>query len=68
MVYGKLALSLTRDQRWIFSTMGFDTYNFEMHSWKDNVGRNLGTIFGGILMGSGTPFDISLHGIAPVAP
>lgn len=47
-----------------------DTYNFEMHSWKNplNWGRNIETIVGSKVAGNGTPYNIHFYGTQTLTP
>lgn len=39
-----------------------DTYDFEMHSWLKEPGRNMATLIARPIHGKGTPFDIFCNG------
>jgi len=66
-VYGHITLRLHENN----TVKAFpDTYNFEMHPWKDirNWPRNFGTLGGRVINGSGTPFQININGTATIEP
>lgn len=47
-----------------------DTYNFEMHPWTNplNWGRNIETIIGNKVAGTGIPYDIHFYGAQTLIP
>lgn len=67
LVYGKITLKrYPNHQVRAYS----DTYNFEMHSWKNplNWGRNVETIIGKMVAGSGVPYNINFYGSQTLTP
>jgi RHS repeat-associated protein len=76
LVYGTVSFTLVEPDI-IKSTVGYDTYNFDMKSWKDSPLRNLATIGGlavseifsyGTTLDSGTPFRIYFDGTVRIRP
>jgi RHS repeat-associated protein len=62
LVYGQIPLILHKGN-YVTATYGFDTYDFEMHSWKTSFIRNIETIIGHAYAGwGGTPYQINIHG------
>jgi RHS repeat-associated protein len=47
-----------------------DKYNFDMHNWLNpfNWGRNFQTIIGGIVAGTGEPYEINIYGSKTLKP
>jgi RHS repeat-associated protein len=47
-----------------------DKYDFEMHNWLNpfNWGRNFQTIIGGIVAGTGEPYEINIYGSKTLKP
>ena len=67
LVYGNITLKrYSNHQVRAFA----DTYNFEMHSWKNplNWGRNIETIIGSKVAGKGVPYVIHFYGSQTLTP
>lgn len=74
--YGTVSFTLV-EPNIIKSTVGYDTYNFDMKSWTDSPLPNLATIGGlavsqtfsyGITLEGGTPFRIYFDGTVRIRP
>lgn len=71
LTYGRLQLSLSLDRQSLFSTLGYEIYDFNIVPWNGHFWRNIATIIGGAINSPGRPglpFPIFLYGTSPTKP